>query len=126
MDATELREEYRQAIASPLILSELDPESGLPFILYNNNWVRILLVRRADDSPDSIEVELSVSERCDVLHMDHHETVSRLISYLNYILLLHDRGFKLDSMEDDVLWTASLDVSAEPDIELFEILLPSV
>ncbi|MFX0054844.1 MAG: hypothetical protein ACFFAX_03270 [Promethearchaeota archaeon] len=124
MKASELREEYRQAIASPLIISEIDLENGLPFILYSNDWVRILFVRRADYSSNTIEVELSLSVKTESTQLSHKKAISTLIAYLNYILRLHEHGFRLEAMEDDILWTAVLELSFEPDIDLFEILIP--
>ncbi len=126
MNTSDLREEYRQAIASPLTISELDPENGWPFVLYSDDWVRILLIRGVSDSSNTIEVELSVSARSDSAQMNQKETISTLIDYLEYILRLHEHGFKLEAMDDDVLWTAVLEIPLEPDIEMFELLLPPI
>lgn len=122
--ASDLREEYRQAIASPLVYSKIHHENGLPIILFSNDWVRILLVRRDGKSLNTIEVELSVSGRSDATQMNHQQTISTLINHLNYLLRLHEYGFRLEAMEDDVLWTAAMEVSLEPHIELFQVLLP--
>lgn len=125
MKASDLRGEYRQANASPLIISEIDLENELPLLLYSNDWVRILLVRRDNHVINTIEVELSVSMRSNSTQVNHAETITTLITYLNYILRLHEHGFKLEAIEDDILWTAGLEIPIEPDIELFEVLLPS-
>ena len=114
------------AIASPLAISKIDPENGLPFVLYSNERIRILCVRRGNDSPSTIEVELSISMRNDSSHAGQKEAICTLISYLNYILRLHERGFRLEAMDDDVLWTAVLDILSEPNIEIFETLLPPI
>ena len=124
MKSSDLREEYRQAIASPLNISEIDSESGLPFILYSDDWIRILLIRSANDSTHTLEVELSISVIGDSTKLNNQETISTLITCLNYILRLHKNGFTLEAMGDDVLWTAVMELSLEPDFDLFEILLP--
>jgi hypothetical protein len=124
MNASDLREGYRQAIASPLAISKIAPENGFPIVLYNSDWVRILFVRGVSDSSNTIEVELSISARSNSANMDQKEAISTLISHLNYFLRLYEYGFKLEAMDDDVLWTAVIDIPVEPDIQLFEILLP--
>jgi hypothetical protein len=124
MNALELREEYRQAIASPLIISKIDPENDFPHVLYSDDWIRILFVRRADDSSNTIEVELSSSVRGDSSQLNQKEAISTLISYLSYFLRLYEYGFELEAMDDDVLWTAVIKIPVEPDIELFESLVP--
>lgn len=124
MNASDLREEYRQAIASPLAISEIDPENGCSFVLYSDDWIRILLVRGVSDSSSTIEVELSISARSSSARRNQKETISTLIRYLDYILRLYEHGFDLEAMDDDVLWTAALEVFSEPDIGVFETLLP--
>ncbi|MFW9919698.1 MAG: hypothetical protein ACFFED_08875 [Candidatus Thorarchaeota archaeon] len=47
-----------------------------------------------------------------------------LIEYLNYILELEQFGFQLDVMEQDFLWTATIDVNEHFDDELLEVLVP--
>jgi hypothetical protein len=124
MNASDLREEYRQAVASPLTISKIDPENECLFVLYTDDWVRILLVRGVSGSSSTIEVELSISARNSSARKNQKEAISTLISYLHYMLRLYEYGFELEAMDDDVLWTAAMEVSSEPDIKVFETLLP--
>ena len=124
MDASDLKERFSQAIASPLPISKIDASNGKPHILYSNDWIRILLERRPDDSVNSIEVEFSYPG---VLGLDQTQlvdTILIMIDYLHYILRLQKAGFVLDSIDDDFLWTASLEISKEPENQLFEIIVP--
>ena len=124
MKASTLREGYRQAIASPLTISEFDSENGKHYILYCNDWVRIILVRRTIDTDSTIEVELSSPEKKSNSHNTPRINLSTMIAYLQYMRSLHDNGFEIEAMEDDILWVASIQISREPELELFEILLP--
>lgn len=124
MDASDLKERFNQAIASPFPISKIDASNGKPHILYSNDWIRILLERRPDDSVNSIEVEFSYPG---VLGLDQTQlvdTILIMIDYLYYILRLQKVGFVLDSIDDDFLWTASLEISKELENHLFEILVP--
>lgn len=124
MKASSLREGYRQAIASPLTISEIDSENGKHYILYCNDWVRIILVRRTIDTDSTIEVELSSPEKKSNDQNTPRINLSTMIAYLQYIRSLHDNGFEIEAMEDDILWVASIQISREPELELFETLLP--
>jgi hypothetical protein len=110
--------------ASPLDISVIDTETAKPHILYSSNWIRILLVRRPDDSANSIEVELTYPGVLGLVQTKLAETIMAMISHLRYILRLQKVGFALDSIEDDFLWTATLEISEEPETQLFEILIP--
>lgn len=124
MRASSLREEYRQAFAAPLNVSEIESENGMHHILYRSDWVRIVLVRKLHDSDSTIEVELSIPEKEISNPQSAVHIIHRLITHLHYLLGLHDIGFGIEIMEDDVCWTASIEISNEPELEFFEGLLP--
>ncbi|MHA2064368.1 MAG: hypothetical protein ACXABY_08305, partial [Candidatus Thorarchaeota archaeon] len=121
---TDLREVYRQAIASPLLLSKIDSENGKHYILYSSDWVRIILVRRATDTDNTIEVELSLPEKKGAYQSSPRNTLSTMIAHLQYMLDLHDNGFEIEAMDDDILWIAAIQISRDPGLEVFEVLLP--
>ncbi len=124
MKASDLRDEYRQAIATPLDISGIDSESGMPSLLFRNDWIRILLVKQSYRSAHSIVVELSQPDRIDPAQIKPEFMISTLIIYLQYLLRLDNNGFELEIMQDDILWIATLEISVEPKMELFEILAP--
>lgn len=124
MDASDLKERFSQAIASPFPISKIDASNRKPHILYSNDWIRILLERRPDDSVNSIEVEFSYPGVLGLEQTQLVDTILIMIDYLHYILRLQKVGFVLDSIDDDFLWTASLEISKEPENQLFEILVP--
>jgi len=124
MKASDLREEYRQAIATPLDISGIDSESGMPSLLFRNDWIRILFVKQSNRSAHSIVVELSQPDRIDHTQIKPEFMISTLIIYLKYLLRLDNNGFELEIMQDDILWIATLEISVEPKMALFEILAP--
>ena len=123
MKASDLREGYMQALASPLTLSKFNEDDELLFVLHKTAWVRIILVRRLDDSGNTIEVELSLPDSIDTTHSQLVESITTLIDYLRYFLELSQFGFRLEVMEQDFLWTATIEVNGHID-DLFEVLVP--
>lgn len=127
-------------------LSEV-PEDKLSFnengeslsILCQSEWVRILVIRRLN-TPDqvTIEVELSfptrvhavkaeTTEETDIEANATNDTLALLeeaVTHLRYLAKLHDRGFALDVIGQECLWTAFRDFSSTPDTEMFELLNP--
>ncbi|MFW9973897.1 MAG: hypothetical protein ACFFDQ_01340 [Candidatus Thorarchaeota archaeon] len=124
MTALELREEYRQAIATPLNISNIDPDSGKQSILFSSDWVRIILIRLFEGSVNTIEVELSIPEKNNSEYMNSENIISTLIAHLHYILRLSTFGYQIEAMGSDILWTATIEVPTEPPLEFFEVLLP--
>ncbi len=124
MKTSDLREGYRQAIASPLTISEFEEKNGQIFVLYETKWVRIILIRRSEDSGNTFEVELSLPANIGTEQDCLAATISAMIKHLHYMLYLQQFGFDLDLMEHDFLWTATLNVRKEPESDLFEVLLP--
>lgn len=49
-----------------------------------------------------------------------------MIAHLHLILQLQKVGFALDSIEDDFLWTATLEISTEPEDQIFDVLVPPI
>ncbi|MFW9768315.1 MAG: hypothetical protein ACFFF9_16725 [Candidatus Thorarchaeota archaeon] len=124
MNASDLKEGYRQALAFPLTISKFSEVSEQLFVLHKSNWIRILLVRRVNDIGNTIEIELALPDNIDTTRDQLGESIMTLIEYLNYFLELEQFGFHLDVMEQDFLWTATIDVNEHFDDELFDVLVP--
>ncbi len=108
-------------------------------ILCQSEWVRILVIRRLN-TPDqvTIEVELSfptrvhtkkveTNEEADIEANSTKDTLALLeeaVTHLRYLAKLHDRGFALDVIGQECLWTAFRDFNNTPDAEMFELLNP--
>lgn len=107
--------------------------------LDQTDWVRILLLRRNSDAYGSIEVELTLPEQLSerISHSAKkiksdgdsdqsviNELISAVIHHMMYLHLPNQAGFKLDVIEEDFLWTATLEITKEPDEQLFDILIP--
>ncbi|MHA2273554.1 MAG: hypothetical protein ACXACI_16995 [Candidatus Hodarchaeales archaeon] len=124
MKASDLKEGYRQALALPLTLSKFSEVNEQLFVLHKSNWIRILFVRRVNDIGNTIEIELSLPSNINTTRKQLVESIVTLIEYLNYFLELEQFGFQMDVMEQDFLWTATIDVNEHFDDELFEVLVP--
>ncbi|MFW9967082.1 MAG: hypothetical protein ACFFEA_08000 [Candidatus Thorarchaeota archaeon] len=133
MKASGLADNYRRAVSSPQSMSSKDVGNGIPFILGQSEWVRILFIRGIDGANDSIQVEVSVPERIggqsstqdeDLVQTQLADMISAVIDHMQYLSRLHQAGFILDVMEEEFLWTATLDTTMEPDEHLFDILIP--
>ncbi|MFW9908888.1 MAG: hypothetical protein ACFFEF_09965 [Candidatus Thorarchaeota archaeon] len=124
MKTYSLREGYRQALAFPLTISNFNEENEQLFVLYKTAWVRIILVRRLNDIGNTIDVELSLPDNTDTPSNQLVESITTLIDYLRYFLELQKYGFRLEVMEQDFLWIATIDVHEHLDDELLEVLVP--
>lgn len=124
MKASDLKEGYKQALALPLTISKFSEANEQLFVLHKSDWVRIILVRRENDIGNTIEIELSLPDNINTTRDQLVESIMTLIEYLNYILELEQFGFQLDVMEQDFLWTATIDVNEHFDDELLEVLVP--
>ncbi len=123
MNASDLKEGYRQALVLPLTISKFNEENEQLFVFHKTDWIRIILVRRVNDIGNTIEIELSLPDNINTTHVQL-ESITTLIDYLNYFLELQKFGFQLEVMEQDFLWTATIEVNEHIDDDLFEILVP--
>jgi len=53
-----------------------------------------------------------------------NELISAVIHHMMYLQLLNQAGFKLDVIEEDFLWTATFEITKEPDEQLFDNFIP--
>ncbi len=123
-----LAEKYKEMSRNDLVPSALNQECELTLTLCKTSWVRVLIIRRYS-APDSIEVELSLPD-CDASAMKPYprEYVDTLLggmkSHLEYLERLLHKGFRLDLIGNDCLWTASYDMDERPEDEIFDLLVP--
>ena len=132
MTFSELKSKYMQALTKTP--SSEDEESV--FILWQNDWVRILAVRNID-APEKWRIEVEVSLPSELMSAtsqqpppNNHASeetkrfVQDLIKHLEYLLRLDDEGFILGVMSRDGLWTAYLEIDDSPPDSLFKALIP--
>ena len=123
-----LVEKYNEMSRNDLVSSVLNPEGELILTLCKTSWVRVLVIRKSS-APDSIEVELSLPD-CDAFGMRPYprEYVDTLLwgvkKHLDYLERLLSKGFRLDLVGNDCLWTASYEIDESPKVEFFELLVP--
>jgi len=105
-------------------------------ILCRTNWVRILVVRQPDN-PQSIIIEVEVSQPYPPFSPNSSSQLSskqtsnetrqileQFIEYIKYILKLESSGFSVDFVGNDCLILASRCFTEIPSAEIFELLLP--
>ena len=124
MNASDLIEGYGQALALPLIISKFNMENEQLFVLCKTAWVRIILVRRLNDVGNTIEVELSLPDNIDATQDRLVDSITTLIEHLRYFIELQYFGLRLDVMEQDFPWTATIEVNEHIDDDLFGFLVP--
>ena len=137
-DASELNKRYEQIIETPEKEIRFNEHGESVAILCQSEWVRILVIQRQDPADlVSIEVELSLPARSSTmpsgmrgkgdLEQAEHDTkvlADQVIEHLRYMTLLQDKGFTLDLIGQECLWTASRDLQETPRQEFFELLSP--
>ncbi|MHA2141073.1 MAG: hypothetical protein ACXADC_07855 [Candidatus Thorarchaeota archaeon] len=137
-DPSELNKRYEQIIETPKKELKFNEHGESVAILCQSEWVRILVIQRQDPANlVSIEVELSLPARStsvpsgtrdkDVSEKADRDTkvlANQVIEHLSYMTLLQDRGFTLDLIGQECLWTASRDLQESPHQEFFELLSP--
>ncbi len=103
-----------------------DGESLIP--LFENEWVRMLLIRNQNsEGQATIEVELSIPhEYSELGDEDAYSLLETALLYLRFMKHLCERGFKLQLVDRDWLWTASIefDLSKNEDDVLETLVYP--
>lgn len=125
MDAKEIMQRYKHLSLLHLEELEFNEDGESLSVLYENTWLRILLVRMKE-TPDrfSIDVEFSMPSAEESDNNKAAEVLSLSLKYLEYIQNLTRSGFSLEVIGQDWLWIASKSFAENPDLSLFEQLVP--
>lgn len=126
----DLYQRFKDIMNTPLSsMSADDPE--IISHLYQTDWVRILVIRNADNLDwTTIEIESSLPQMIQGEHKDIKKAtqvqtlIEGMIKTLEYLLRLQESGFSLDIIGQDCMWTAYKEFDTVPDEKLFEIILP--
>ncbi|NHJ12488.1 MAG: hypothetical protein EAX95_02375 [Candidatus Thorarchaeota archaeon] len=124
--ATELKTKYTKLISAEVSPTGFNEAGEAVSILFENNWVRILVIRTNVSSDITIEVESSLP-REPVGQNDGLSPESILngaIRHLYYLKELESIGFALDVIRQDCLWTASKTFSESVAASVFQKLCP--
>jgi hypothetical protein len=102
-------------------------------MLYETLWIKVMVVRY-QVAPDicSIEVEFSfpdcvievVFPSPSAAQEQAHEYIESTVDHLKYLLKLKEAGFSLGILSLEGIWSAVLQIKGNPDVKLFEDLLP--
>jgi hypothetical protein len=131
MQASELKNKYRELVSAPVTITEYNEDGESVSLLFENEWVRILVIRQNDVSDITIEVESSLPQKCGTSpsssKSSKKETKQILLGALNHLQYLQELGeigFDLEVISQDCLWTASQIFTKEIDLSVFEKLCP--
>jgi hypothetical protein len=124
-----LQQRYQQIMEEPLKDDAVESVS----LLFCNDWVRIMIIRDSQLADVcSIEVELSMpscvidpspteSESQQELAVSF---IEKMMSHLEYLLMLRESGFLLGILSTECVWSASLHIQERPDCSFFEMIIP--
>jgi hypothetical protein len=103
-----------------------DSDGEAPFLLFENEWIRMHLVRLQEDKAHVlIEVEMSLPEsECMENQEDFKKTLQNSIEYFRYMEELSNNRFTLSVVGSDCLWIASILILKDTqDLAFFELLI---
>jgi len=125
MDAKEMKERFMLLSLVPLDEIEFNEDEESLSVLYENTWLRILLIK-LKESPEqfSIDVEFSMPTLEEKSSTDAYQILTLSLHYLEYIQSLNKMGFSLEVIGQDWLWIASRSFTETPNAEIFERLIP--
>lgn len=131
MQASELRSKYQELVSAPITITDYNEDGESVSLLFENEWIRILVIRQ-NDAPDvTIEVESSLPQKCGTNSSGPKPSKDEImkilhgaLNHLQYLLELGRIGFNLEVISQDCLWTATQIFSKEIDLSVFEKLCP--
>lgn len=121
-----MRDRFKEATHVPSTSLQYDSNGESRFLLFQDEWIRLLLVRLENDqSRVLIEVELSLPESSSVENQqESRKMLQRSIECLGYLEKLMDHKFTLNVADRDCLWIASkLTTKDIHDLAFFELLI---
>lgn len=130
--ASELLQLYNEIISGPVV-SDTCISGECVSMLYETSWIKVMIVRY-QVAPDicSIEVEFSFPD-CVIevvfpslapTQEQAQKYIGSTVEHLKYLLKLKDAGFSLGILSTEGIWSAVLRIKGNPDVKLFEDLLP--
>lgn len=120
--ADEIRSRYVLLTSSPVEIASLNAAGELVEVLLRTHWAEITLIR-CPDAEGVVDVEVEVSIPLDTGLKDH-ELLTGMVSHLMYLKHLVEKKFMLTIIREDCLWVACRTFSTQPEMEVFDALLP--
>lgn len=123
-----MRDRFKEATLVPSAILKYDSNGESDFLLLENEWIRIHLVRfQKDESRVLIEVELSLPDLPTVENQQESKKILQSsIEYFYYLEKLGDYEFNLSVVERDCIWIANKLIAIhQDDLAFFELLVGS-
>ncbi|MFW9843345.1 MAG: hypothetical protein ACFFEV_02095 [Candidatus Thorarchaeota archaeon] len=129
---SDLLQRYRDTVSGPIV-SDTCISGECVSKLLETSWVKLMVVRyQMAPKICTIEIEVSlpncIIEPTCPSSTDEQEEARKFIDtnleHLKYLLRLQEIGFSLGVLSTEGIWSAVLKIKDEPDLELFNNLLP--
>ena len=128
--ASKLLQRYNEIISGP-VDSDTCISGECVSMLYETSWIKVMVVRY-QVAPDtcSIEVEFSFPD-CVIevvfpspVQEQAQKYIESTVDHMKYLIKLKDAGFSLGILSLEGIWSAVIRIKENPDVKLFESLLP--
>ena len=130
--ASELLQRYHEILSEPVV-SDACISGECVSMLHETSWVRMMIIRyQVAPNICSIEIEFSLPNRVIEIAFPStaaaqeqaHEYIENTVYHLKYLLRLQEAGFSLGILSPEGIWSAVLKIKGNPDVKLFEDILP--
>jgi hypothetical protein len=134
LSALTLLQRYQDIVSRPVV-SDICISGECVSKLLETSWVKILVTRyQVAPEINTIEIEVSlphciIEPSCPSTTNEQEEArkfIDTTIDHLNYLLGLQKVGFSLGILSSEGIWSAVLKIKRNPNLELFNTLLPPI
>nr|KXH72831.1 MAG: hypothetical protein AM324_00480 [Candidatus Thorarchaeota archaeon SMTZ1-83] len=134
-DIPEMAKKYAELMEAPVDEASVNENGESLSTLCQSEWVRILVIRRPS-TPDLVTIEAEISLPSPVVKAtdpdatdsgpedNGSDLLQQAIEHLQYLSRLRAKGFTLDVVGQECLWTAFRDFTETPVSEVFNLLEP--
>jgi hypothetical protein len=120
--AEELSDRYLLLTNSPVKDATLNAAGELVQILLKTQWVEIALIRCLDaEAVVDMDVEVSIPKK---QRLRDEDRLAEMATHINYLKRLVELEFVLTIIREDCLWIASRTFLTQPEMDVFDALLP--
>ncbi len=118
---------YNEIMLIPNEELEFNEDEQAVDTLFEDDWIRILLIRKRNSDEIIIEVELSIPGESSnaVKNSSAHDLLMMTLHRLKFIQKLGDKGFSIQLVDRDWIWSASMELlDSNTSLDFFESLEP--
>ena len=130
--ASKLLQRYNEIISGP-VDSDTCISGECVSMLYETSWIKVMVVRY-QVAPDTCSIEVEFSFPDCVIEVvfpspapaqeQAQKYIESTVDHMKYLIKLKDAGFSLGILSLEGIWSAVIRIKENPDVKLFESLLP--